>query len=423
MIKLMIKKYNLILGILIGLILAQFIINEGYGIISLNGEISSTQQLILKIIAVSGFILTIVILNTNISKKINFDKISIYLILVVLISLVVGIESIFIIATFIVRIVPDIPEYFRNNYLFALNAMYIFIFIGISLFLMTFILLVNRKVKYIKFLTEQVKLIEKEGFGRTIKVKGNDELADLCRSINTMSVELGYKISQERKIEESKHELITNMSHDLKTPLTSIVGYLELLNTKELDNETRENYTKIAYSKSLRLKSLVNELFEYTKLSGNDIKFDKNKVNISVLLNQAVGESIINFSDKNIEVILNNPYKESFCNVDSVQMLRVFENLIKNAEKYADPDSKFIVSLEQNDHNIYISFINKCESIEEQDVEKLFERFYRKDKSRSKEGTGLGLAIAERIIKIHEGSIEAQKNGDNIEFNIILKKY
>ncbi len=228
--------------------------------------------------------------------------------------------------------------------------------------------------------------------------------------------------SREKDIEDNKHELITNISHDLKTPLTSIVGYLELLSRDNIDEETRDEYIKIAYNKSLRLKSLVNELFEYTKLTGNDMKLEENRINISMLLNQAVGESIVNFSKRNIEVELNNSYNELFCNIDPLQMLRVFENLIRNAEKYADSDSKFIVSVNVIDDNVQISFINKCAGLVEEDIEKFFERFYRQDKSRNKEGTGLGLAIVQRIIELHNGSIVAEKENENIKFNITLKK-
>ena len=320
------------------------------------------------------------------------------------------------------NIVPNVLNYIANNYLVSVNMGFVAIIIGISIFIITFVFLVNRKVKYIKFLTTEVKKIKKEGFGKTIEVRGGDELADLCKSINDMSLELGDRRQREKNIEDNKHELITNISHDLKTPLTSIVGYLELLSRDNIDEETRDEYIKVVYNKSLRLKLLVNELFEYTKLTGNDMKLEENRINISMLLNQAVGESIINFSKRNIEVELNNPYSELFCNIDSLQKLRVFENLIRNAEKYADSDSTFIVSVNVVDDNVKISFINKYAGLVEEDIEKFFERFYRQDKSRNKEGTGLGLAIVQRIIELHNGSIVAEKENENIKFNITLKK-
>lgn len=424
------KKYNVILGVLIGFLLAQIVLAEGYAFLAANEINSGTDYLEIsisdignfKIIALIVFITTIAIFNTKSFRKINFDKIGIYLILIFLVSIIVAIEGMLILGQIMLKVFPDFLNFMGQDSFISMNMAYASVIVAIAIFLGTFLFLVNIKVKYIKYLTKEVKVIKEEGFGKTIKVVGEDELAELCRSINDMSVELGQKIENEKKIENNKNELITNISHDLKTPLTSIIGYLDILNNKELDEEDKQEYIKIAYNKSLRLKSLVNELFEYTKLAGNDIKFEKAKVNISLLLNQAVGESIINFEEKNIDVVLNNPYNEILCNIDSTQMLRVFENLIKNAEKYSDHDSVFKVSVKVSKDDILISFTNKCEGLKGESVENLFEKFYRNDKSRSKEGSGLGLPITKRIVELHDGDIWAEKNDDNITFNIRLKK-
>lgn len=431
MIKLKKVNYNLILGILLGFILAQIVLIQGYAVIADEREIStgllsadSTSFIMrrFQIVAAIIFFSTIALFNTKRFKRINLNRISIYLILVILVSIVVATQGTIFIIWITFRIYPNIQEFINKSNFILVNTVSLIVFIAIALFLLTFVLLANRKVNYIKFLTKEVKKIKNEGFGKTIKLKGGDELAELCKSINDMSIELGEKIENEKKIEKNKNELITNVSHDLKTPLTSIVGYLELLNDNNIDENLKNQYIGIAYNKSLRLKSLVNELFEYTKLASNDIKLEKNIVNIAMLLNQSVGESIINFSEKNIEVVLDNPYNEVLCNVDAVQILRVFENLINNAEKYSDSNSKFIVSLKKSHSKILVSFTNKCEKIEEKDLNRLFERFYREDKSRNKEGTGLGLAIVKRIIDLHEGNITVQKIGNDIEFNIILNE-
>lgn len=430
MIKIKKIKYNLILGVLIGLVLAQMVMVEGYAILVekqqnsgiININLNNINDAYFKIFALIIFIATILLFNTKPFRRINFEKLSIYLVLVVLISIIIAIEGVLIISAITFKIFPQIEKYLGVDYFFSINLFYLVCFIGVSLFLITFVFLVNRKVKYIKFLTKEVKMIKDKGFGRKIRVKGEDELADLCKSINNMSLELGEKIENEKRIENNKNELITNISHDLKTPLTSIVGYLEVLNNTDLDERLREEYITIAYNKSLRLKSLVNELFEYTKLASSDIKLEKNRVNIAMLLNQVVGESIINFIEKDIEVVLDNKYEEVFCNIDSVQILRVFENLIRNAEKYSDSNSEFKVELKVINNKVIISFTNKCENLEETDLDRFFERFYREDKSRNKEGAGLGLAIVKRIIDLHEGDITVEKIGDNIKFNIILKE-
>ncbi|WP_283624669.1 HAMP domain-containing sensor histidine kinase [Clostridium butyricum] len=424
-----VKKYNLIFGVIIGFVLAQMVLAEGYAILAAkqqSGEIFDVNLIAgvnnpLKMLALVVFIITVIIFNTKIFGKINLNKIGLYLILVVLVSIIVAIQVTFMFCRTIFLLYPNFEYKISNNYFFSINIFYIVAFIGIATFLITFTLLVNIKVNYIKYLTKEVKIIKNEGFGKVIKVKGGDELAELCGSINDMSLELGEKIANEKKIENNKNELITNISHDLKTPLTSIIGYLELLNSTEISEREKDEYIQIAYNKSLRLKELVNELFEYTKLASNELILKKDRVNISVVLSQAVGESIINFSDKNIDVVLDNPYDELFCNVDSAQILRVFENLIKNAEKYSDINSVFKVVVRLDKEQIVISFRNKCTEIKEEDLENIFEKFYRKDKSRSNEGSGLGLPIAKRIIELYGGNILAEKINEDIKFNIYLE--
>lgn len=424
-----VKKYNLIFGVIIGFVLAQMVLAEGYAILAAkqqSGEIFDVNLIAgvnnpLKMFALVVFIITVIIFNTKIFGKINLNKIGLYLILVVLVSIIVAIQVTFMFCRIIFLLYPNFEYKISNNYFFSINIFYIVAFIGIATFLITFTLLVNIKVNYIKYLTKEVKIIKNEGFGKVIKVKGGDELAELCGSINDMSLELGEKIANEKKIENNKNELITNISHDLKTPLTSIIGYLELLNSTEISEREKDEYIQIAYNKSLRLKELVNELFEYTKLASNELILKKDRVNISVVLSQAVGESIINFSDKNIDVVLDNPYDELFCNVDSAQILRVFENLIKNAEKYSDINSVFKVVVRLYKEQIVISFRNKCTEIKEEDLENIFEKFYRKDKSRSNEGSGLGLPIAKRIIELYGGNILAEKINEDIKFNIYLE--
>ncbi|MBS5983798.1 MAG: HAMP domain-containing histidine kinase [Clostridium butyricum] len=424
-----VKKYNLIFGVIIGFVLAQMVLAEGYAILAAkqqSGEIFDVNLIAgvnnpLKMLALVVFIITVIIFNTKIFGKINLNKIGLYLILVVLVSIIVAIQVTFMFCRIIFLLYPNFEYKISNNYFFSINIFYIVAFIGIATFLITFTLLVNIKVNYIKYLTKEVKIIKNEGFGKVIKVKGGDELAELCGSINDMSLELGEKIANEKKIENNKNELITNISHDLKTPLTSIIGYLELLNSTEISEREKDEYIQIAYNKSLRLKELVNELFEYTKLASNELILKKDRVNISVVLSQAVGESIINFSDKNIDVVLDNPYDELFCNVDSAQILRVFENLIKNAEKYSDINSVFKVVVRLYKEQIVISFRNKCTEINEEDLENIFEKFYRKDKSRSNEGSGLGLPIAKRIIELYGGNILAEKINEDIKFNIYLE--
>lgn len=423
-------KYNLIVGVLIGFILSQIVIAEGYAILVAKQQSNGTLGSYLpdgdiqffRVISIIVFIVTVAIFCTKKFRNINYNKIGIYLFLVVVISLVSAIQGGFIFLVSIIKIKPSIAELMGTDYFASVNLYFIMMAIGIAIFLSVFIFLVNRKVKYIKFLTKEVNVIKEEGFGKTIKVKGEDELAQLCSSINNMSIELGEKIENEKQIENAKSELITNISHDLKTPLTSLVGYLDLLNNQDIDEETKEEYLKIAYNKSLRLKDLVNELFEYTKLTNHNIEIERVECNISNLINQIVGESILDFSEKNIEVKLQNSYKDLYYEIDSKLFTRLIENLVKNAEKYSDSDSIFEVIVNVEEGNIEISFINKCKALKDEDLERIFEKFYRLDKARSSdnEGSGLGLSIAKRIAQLHNGNLTVEKKGEYIVFKIIL---
>lgn len=425
-------RYNIIIGVIVGFFLAQLVISEGYALLVLRQERSGSSEVpsilgeerFFKILAIVVFILTVIIFCTKKLRNINLNKLSIYIILAVAVSIFCAVEFVMLIGIIVFKLYPGFYDILTKNYFVSINAFYM-MWIGIvGMFLLTFMILINRKIKYIKYMTKGVKEIKEEGFGKTLEVKGKDELGELCESINDMSIELRKKIDKEKEIENTKNELITNISHDLKTPLTALVGYLELLDSSNLDEETKKKYTKTAYSKSLRLKELVNELFEYTKLTSSDIVINKERFNISNIINQIVGESILSFSERNIEVILDNPYKELNLEIDSKLFTRAIENLVKNAEKYSDSNTTFKVKVKDMNDFINISFENKCEGIKETDLEKIFDKFYRLDKARSSEneGSGLGLNISKRIIELHNGSLSVKKENDYIKFNILLKK-
>lgn len=298
-------------------------------------------------------------------------------------------------------------------------------FITVISFILIFLLLVNRRLKYFKYIIKSVKKIDSLEFLSNLEEEGNDEFTELAKSINIMNARLQARLKKEKEIEDSKYELITSVSHDLKTPLTSIIGYLDLINNHRYEDEnSRDEYISIVYHKSIRLKELVNELFEYTKLTSNDVKLELHRFNVSALINQFVGESIIDFNDKEIEVVLENPYKELYANIDVKLISRVFENLIKNAEKYSDSHSTFKIIVDSSEEYIIVHFINKCKGIKEIDVNKIFERFYRLDNARSSEseGSGLGLTISKKIIELHQGYLDAEKDGENLLLKMKLYK-
>ncbi|EES51313.1 HAMP domain-containing histidine kinase [Clostridium botulinum] len=421
-------RINLIWGIIIGFFLSQVIVAEGYAILVSRQQINNWDSLSIegiagfKILAFIVFIATIAIFNTKKFRKLNLNKISIYLILVVIIAVVVAAQAVLIIISIIFKRHPNIQEYVAKDYFVSINIFYIISFLGIAVFLITFVSLVNRKVKYIKFLTKEVKVIKDEGFGKTIKVKGKDELSELCQSINDMSLELRKKIDNEKIIEKNKNELITSVSHDLRTPLTSIIGYVDLLKKNEFnDKEKFDNYIEIIDERTKSLNRLINELFEYTKLTSHDIKLNYSRLEIVSLIEQMVGEYTPIFNKENLEVVKDITDKDIFINADIEKIVRVLENLLTNAIKYSVKNSKVLIKLFEENNYVVVSVSNKAKDITEDDLKNIFERFYKVDKSRKEQdSTGLGLSIVKRIVELHNGEIDVNLNEDIIEFKISL---
>ena len=420
---------NLILGVLMGILFATMIMVEGYVILAsremANGlvyEIAAKDLSIFKIIAVLVFMVTIILFNTRKIKSMNLNKIGIYLILSVIGALIAAIEFIALGMTCVVKFMPDVTSYVTENYLLAMNMMYIVVLLGIAVFLLVFTLFVNKKVKYIKFLSSEVKVIKDEDFGKTIEVRGQDELAELCSSINNMSLELREKIDNEKKIEQNKNELITNVSHDLRTPLTSILGYVDLLKQNGFeDKEKFVEYISIIDERSKSLNTLINELFEYTKLNSHDIKLNYSTVEIGSLVEQLSGEYSLIFKKEGLELISEIPEEDIFVDIDIQMIVRALENLLINAKKYSVRNSQVLVKLLQESNDIVISVENKVENISQDDLDNLFERFYKVDKARKTgDSTGLGLSIVKRVVELHKGLVKAELINGVIKFKIIL---
>ena len=420
---------NLILGVLMGILFATMIMVEGYVILAsremANGlvyEIAAKDLSIFKIIAVLVFMVTIILFNTRKIKSMNLNKIGIYLILSVIGALIAAIEFIALGMTCVVKFMPDVTSYVTENYLLAMNMIYIVVLLGIAVFLLVFTLFVNKKVKYIKFLSSEVKVIKDEDFGKTIEVRGQDELAELCSSINNMSLELREKIDNEKKIEQNKNELITNVSHDLRTPLTSILGYVDLLKQNGFeDKEKFVEYISIIDERSKSLNTLINELFEYTKLNSHDIKLNYSTVEICSLVEQLSGEYSLIFKKEGLELISEIPEEDIFVDIDIQMIVRALENLLINAKKYSVRNSQVLVKLLQESNDIVISVENKVENISQDDLDNLFERFYKVDKARKTgDSTGLGLSIVKRVVELHKGIVKAELINGVIKFKIII---
>lgn len=292
----------------------------------------------------------------------------------------------------------------------------------IGIFILSFLFIVNRKIKYIKYIAERVNKISNEDFGSTIEIIGNDELAELSKSINFMSKELKERSKREKELENAKNELITNVSHDLRTPLTSIVGYVDLIRMKEYKNEEQlDEYIDTIYNKSQNLQVLINELFEYTKLATPGTKINCSSIDLGSLLEQMVGEYIPIFSKSQLIIVRDISEEDIMLSVDIEKIVRVFENILMNAKKYSTKPSEIHVKLYKHNNSAITSISNKTDKIFTENLDNLFEKFFRADSSRKDiDGAGLGLAIAKRIVELHNGRIWAEYQDSVITFYVEL---
>lgn len=291
-------------------------------------------------------------------------------------------------------------------------------------FIVSFIYLTQGKLKYIQDISKGLQAISKGDFEYRVPQKGDDEIGLLAKNINSMADELKKSIYEERRSEKLKNELITNVSHDLRTPLTSVMGYLRLYKEKKYDSaEQAQEYIDIAYKKSISLKELIDDLFEYTKLNNFDIKLDMEVFDINRLARQVIQEIMPVALEKNIKFETNLKDQKFFINADAGKMARVVENIISNAIKYSGSGSRIDVVSFKRDCEVILEISNPSDSINDEDLKNIFERFYRIDKSRSGSlgGSGLGLSIAKSIINLHEGKIWAEYKDSKVSIFICMK--
>lgn len=249
------------------------------------------------------------------------------------------------------------------------------------------------------------------------------ELLQIEKSVNSVKKE-SVKNKQNALLAENKQkELIVYLTHDLKTPLTSILGYLDLLqNSKNLNNKDKAKYLKIINEKALSLESLIDELFELTKLNNDVIETNVQKIDINLLINQIVDDfyPLLNAVNKNIIVVEN---EHIYFLGNPQELYRAFNNIIKNSIYYSYDNSTIKINIGIDNEYGIVSIFNQCKHYTKKEINKIFEKFYRGDKSRNSVsgGSGLGLAIAKQIIELHKGKIDVSSEGENIEFMVKLK--
>ncbi len=222
--------------------------------------------------------------------------------------------------------------------------------------------------------------------------------------------------------ESKKNDLVMYLAHDLKTPLTSVIGYLTLLDEcPELTTSQKAKYTGIALDKAYRLEQLINEFFEITRFDINTVTLEKNRIDLNMMIAQITDEFYPMLSEKNLTVDIDI-IEHIVMFADSDKIARVFDNLLKNAVNYSYENTMIRIGARIRRDKVIIKFRNKSDIISPEKLERLFEKFYRADSSRgsSTGGSGLGLAIAKQITELHGGTIRAKSTVDYTDFTVVL---
>ncbi|WP_242310652.1 cell wall metabolism sensor histidine kinase WalK [Bacillus cereus group sp. BfR-BA-01331] len=299
-----------------------------------------------------------------------------------------------------------------------------FLIVFIPLSIMFFFFLTRPYLKYFDEISKGIHHLANGDFSNQVRVSSNDEFGYIAREINVASEKLKEAVERGDFAESSKDQLIVNLAHDLRTPLTSVLGYLDLiLKDENLTKEQIKHFSTIAFTKSERLESLIDELFEITRMNYGMLQIEKRSIDISELLIQLDEELYPLLEKKGLEARLNMDSHLPI-NGDGKLLARVFENLLTNAIRYGY-DGKFVDVNGYIDHEeVVVQIINYGDSIPEEDLPYLFDMFYTGDKARSEQkgGTGLGLFIAKNIIEQHDGTISAESNVIRTIFEVRLPK-
>ena len=247
-------------------------------------------------------------------------------------------------------------------------------------------------------------------------------LKELAMYINDIAGGFTNAVNESIKSERMKTELITNVSHDIKTPLTSIINYVDLLKQEDIKDEKAKEYIEVLDNKSQRLKKLIEDLVEASKASSGNIKITKEVLNVNELLNQITGEFEDKFEKRGLRIISKLPEEKVFIKADSRYLYRVLENVYSNVAKYAEENSRVYVDcvIENDDIAIYVKNISKDEL--NISADELMQRFVRGDKSRNTEGSGLGLSIAKSLTELQDGTFNIHLDGDLFKVAIKFKK-
>lgn len=293
----------------------------------------------------------------------------------------------------------------------------------ILLLIIYFILISHNFVMYVREIISGVERMKSGDLMEEIPVRGEDEFSEIAGSINEMRQNLYKTLESQKAAEKTKDELITNVAHDLRTPLTSILGYLDLLTQGDfLTAEQKQKYLGIVSAKARQLETLVKDLFDYTRYDRNKVKIKKETLDLNLFVPQLVDEFYPSFMDHHLTC--RTAFYEGALPIEGNGDLlaRAIGNLISNAIKYGADGKLVEIYTGRKENKTFVAVVNYGKIIPPKDLDKIFDKFYRVENSRSLKtgGTGLGLAIAKNIVNLHEGEIWATSDESGTRFQIEL---
>lgn len=320
------------------------------------------------------------------------------------------------------NIFPHLYDLLDNIYeLVFERAYFIFIIFGITLIIVLSLLykLLNKIFSYVFAVSESADKL----FDKNVEyINLPPEMVEVEKKLNHFKTEAIKNERLARENEQKKDELIVYLAHDIKTPLTSMIGYLSLLSEiKDMPQEQRNRYIDIALDESYRLEDLINELFDVARFNSEKIVLEKEEINLNLMLEQIADDFYPTLKEMNKKINFTSDEK-TILYADPDKLSRVFNNLIKNAVNYSKENTDIDISILNKENQATVKITNKGKQIPKEKLDKIFEKFYRLDSSRTSKtgGSGLGLAIAKEIVELHGGRIYAESDMKETTFSVIL---
>lgn len=296
--------------------------------------------------------------------------------------------------------------------------------VGIGSFLIYFQMFTKKTAVCVHEISAGIDEIAAGDLYKEIPVSGNDEIANIAEKLNSMTMEIRQLIESEHQYEQEKDTLITNVAHDLRTPLTSVIGYLDLVRrNNQLSVEDKQKYVNVAYDKAKRLEKLIEDLFEFTKV-GAELQVHPVEIDFKRFMEQMVEEFYPSFDAEGLECQCVMDDEDIMIVADGDLLARGVSNLISNSVKYGKDGKLIKIRLKKNEakRQVSLEIINYGKIIAPEDIDHIFDKFYRGEASRSTEtgGSGLGLAIAKKVVQLHHGVISVKSDYHGTSFKMVL---